>query len=165
MSRESNKRIHHLASNQLPPSDHTITCQISQICMHLYICICISSCIWICLCIRYIFMYLYIAWTNILKTGLSWLKSDGKNSFEVKIKFKTSQRWPIIRSYSHLTCSQNAEFIFNSYQKKTVNSLKAIINEIKPSKMEVASQHCETLTNKTKDILDHCKDWKIYWTC
>ena len=30
------ERIHHLASNQLQPSAHTITCQISQICMYLY---------------------------------------------------------------------------------------------------------------------------------
>ena len=31
------ERIHHLASNQLQPSAHTITCQISQICMYLYV--------------------------------------------------------------------------------------------------------------------------------
>ena len=42
-------------------------------------------------------------------------KSDGKNSFEVRIKFKTSprtQRWPIIQNYSQLTCSEKGELLF-----------------------------------------------------
>ena len=31
-----------------------------------------------------------------------------------------------------------------------------------PSKMEVASQHCDTVTNKTKDILDTVKIERIF---
>ena len=31
-----------------------------------------------------------------------------------------------------------------------------------PSKMEVASQHCDTVPNKTKDILDTVKIEKIF---
>ena len=40
---------------------------------------------------------------------------------------------------------------------------KRIINifKIMPSKMEVASQHCDTVPNKTKDILDTVKVEKI----
>ena len=41
---------------------------------------------------------------------------------------------------------------------------KRIINifKIMPSKMEVASQHCDTVPNKTKDILDTVKVEKIF---
>ena len=35
---------------------------------------------------------------------------------------------------------------------------------IMPSKMEVASQHCDTVPNKTKDILDTVKIEKIFYT-
>ena len=34
--------------------------------------------------------------------------------------------------------------------------------EIMPSKMEVASQHCDTVQNKTKDILDTVKKDFLY---
>ena len=37
-----------------------------------------------------------------------------------------------------------------------------ISNEIMPSKMEVASQHCDTVTNKTKDILATVKIERIF---
>ena len=33
-----------------------------------------------------------------------------------------------------------------------------------PSKMEVASQHYDTVSNKTKDILDTVKVEKIFYT-
>ena len=32
------------------------------------------------------------------------------------------------------------------------------LTKIKPSEMEVASQHCETVPYKTKDIVEHCKE-------
>ena len=35
---------------------------------------------------------------------------------------------------------------------------------IMPSKMEVASQHCDTVPNKTKDILDTVKIERIFLT-
>ena len=34
--------------------------------------------------------------------------------------------------------------------------------KIMPSKMEVASQHCDTVPNKTKDILDTVKIERIF---
>ena len=37
-----------------------------------------------------------------------------------------------------------------------------MFSKIMPSKMEVASQHCDTLPNITKDILDTVKIEKIY---
>ena len=39
-----------------------------------------------------------------------------------------------------------------------------IIIILMPSKMEVASQHCDTVPNKTKDILDTVKIEKIFYT-
>ena len=38
------------------------------------------------------------------------------------------------------------------------------ITTIMPSEMEVASQHCDTVPNKTKDILDTVKIEKVFKT-
>ena len=41
------------------------------------------------------------------------------------------------------------------------NRLALTAVQIMPSKMEVASQHCDTIPNKTKDILDTVQIEKI----
>ena len=47
-----------------------------------------------------------------------------------------------------ITKSTNAMLKSGSFSTKSI---------IMPSKMEVASQHCDTVPNKTKDILDTVK--------
>ena len=40
--------------------------------------------------------------------------------------------------------------------------MEGMLITIMPSKMEVASQHCDTVQNKTKDILDTVKKDFLY---
>ena len=54
-----------------------------------------------------------------------------------------------------ITKSTNAMLKSGSFSTKSI---------IMPSKMEVASQHCDTVPNKTKDILDTVKIEKIFYT-